>query len=51
MSEDLPACAWLDLDNDKMRLVKGEKKYALIDSGQGRKLGEYLFTVHRRPAD
>jgi glyoxylase-like metal-dependent hydrolase (beta-lactamase superfamily II) len=32
-----------DSDNDKMFLVKGEKKYALIDSGQGRgKLREYL---------
>ena len=32
-----------DSDNDKMFLVKGEKEYALIDSGQGRgKLREYL---------
>ncbi len=32
-----------DSDNDKMFLVKGEKAYALIDSGQGRgKLREYL---------
>ena len=32
-----------DSDNDKMFLVKGEKAYALIDSGQGRgNLREYL---------
>jgi len=32
-----------DSDNDKMFLVKGEKKYALIDSGQGRgKLRDYI---------
>ncbi len=32
-----------DSDNDKMFLVKGEKAFALIDSGQGRgKLREYL---------
>ncbi len=32
-----------DSDNDKMFLVKGAKKYALIDSGQGRgPLKEYL---------
>ncbi len=32
-----------DSDNDKMFLVKGDSKFALIDSGQGRgELGKYL---------